>query len=344
MSASVLRSASIVALVALIGFLPGMLNVSLLFYDTLVVIAIFAVMAYGMDIVLSDLDEVSLAHTAFFAVGAYTTGLLSTMAGWSGWETLVASCVVAAFFATVLGWVTLHLREFAFSLVTYAANIVCFTIAYNWSALGASEGIIGIPMLELKLPGITLTAANNRDFWPFAYVLLLVVLFFVHRFRASRLGAAALMVHMNPQLATASGIAGRQVRLMVLILSAPLTAAGGWLYAYQRAYVGPDLFQTYFLVLMLTAVVIVGRRILLGPLIGTALLMLQKSYFSLGAYGDKIVLGVVLVLVLCTFPGGVVGLFSSSFNRRARRLFGLGASSPAQAPAPVNGAASAGDR
>ncbi|MCO5089562.1 branched-chain amino acid ABC transporter permease [Bosea sp. (in: a-proteobacteria)] len=322
MRSSILRALAIAAIAVVIGFLPGLLGVSLFFYDTLVVIMIFSVMAYGMDIVLSDLGEVSLAHTTFFAAGSYTAGMLATGYGWNGWETLLASLAVGGLFAAVLGYVTLHLREFAFSLVTYAANIVCFTIAYNWSALGASEGIIGIPPLELPLPGIALTAVNSRDFWPFAYTLLLLVLFFVHRFRASRLGKAALMVHMNPQLATASGIDGSRVRLMVLILSAPLTAAGGWLYAYQRAYVGPDLFQTYFLVLMLTAVVIFGRRILLGPLLGTTFLLVQKNYFSLGAYGDKIVLGVILLLVLCTFPGGVTGLFSSRPGRAVTRFFG----------------------
>jgi branched-chain amino acid transport system permease protein len=97
-----------------------------------------------------------------------------------------------------------------------------------------------------------------------------------------------------------------------------VTAAAGWLYAYQRAYVGPDLFETYFLVLMLTAVVVIGRRRLLGPLIGMALLMAQKSFFSLGAYNDKIVLGAVLILTLSFFPGGVVGLYHALRTRRLR--------------------------
>ena len=152
--------------------------------------------------------------------------------------------------------------------------------------------------------------------WPFAYGLLLFVLYLVSRFRRSKLGHAALMVHMNPPLATMSGLDPHRVRLMVFLVSAPLTALGGWLYAYQRAYVGPDLFETYFLVLMLTAVVLVGRRLLVGPLIGTALLMVQKSYLSLGAYFDKIVLGVVLVAVLCLFPGGLVSLLRGMWRRR----------------------------
>jgi branched-chain amino acid transport system permease protein len=311
--------AAILILVLVAGYwLPVMLGGSTLVYNTLVVTAIFAVMAYGQDIILSDLGEVSLAHTAFFAAGAYATGILAVNYGWNAWATLAASCITALIMAVVLGLITLRTREFAFSLVTYAANIVCYTVCYNSNALGGSDGFVGIPPLDLSLPGVRLTAISNKDLWPYAFALLLLVLYFVSRFRRSKLGHAALMVHMNPPLATMSGLDPQLVRLMVFLVSAPLTALGGWLYAYQRAYVGPDLFETYFLVLMLTAVVLVGRRLLVGPLVGTAFLMVQKSYLSLGAYFDKIVLGVVLVLVLCLFPGGLVSLARGVLPRPKR--------------------------
>ena len=298
-------------------FLPPLLGGATLIYNTLVVIAIFAVMAYGQDIVLSDLGEVSLAHTAFFAAGAYAAGILAVGYGWGAWATLAASCATALVLAVILGLITLRTREFAFSLVTYAANVVCYTICYNWSVLGGSDGFVGVPPLDLSVPGLKLTALSNKDLWPYAYGLLLLTLYFVSRFRRSKLGHAALMVHMNAPLATMSGIDPGKVRLLVFMVSAPLTALGGWLYAYQRAYVGPDLFETYFMVLMLTAVVLIGRRVLLGPLIGIGVLMVQKSYLSFGAYFDKIVLGVMLVLVLCVFPGGVSSLLATGW-RRAR--------------------------
>ena len=289
-------------------FLPPLLGGTTLVYNTLVVTAIFAVMAYGQDIVLSDLGEVSLAHTAFFAAGAYAAGMLAVGPGWNAWATLLASIGTALVLAVILGLITLRTREFAFSLVTYAANVVCYTVCYNWNALGGSDGFVGVPPLDLSIGGLSLTAVSNKDLWPYAYGLLLLALYIVAQFRRSRLGHAALMVHMNPPLATTSGIDPSRVRLMVFLVSAPLTALGGWMYAYQRAYVGPDLFETYFLVLRLTAVVLIGRRLLLGPLIGIALLMAQKSFFSFGAYFDKIVLG------LCVFPGGVVSLLKVARN------------------------------
>ena len=118
------------------------------------------------------------------------------------------------------------------------------------------------------------------------------------------------MVQMNPALATSLGIDQQKVRLAVFVISAPVTGLAGWLYAYQRAYVGPDMFETYFLVMMLTAVVLVGRRILLGPLIGVGILITQQNLLSLGGDWNKIILGSVLAVVLIFWPSGLVGLFS----------------------------------
>ena len=142
---------------------------------------------------------------------------------------------------------------------------------------------------------------------------------FIHRFRHSRLGTSALMVQMNPDLATALGIDARKVRLGVFVASAPISALAGWLYAYQRAYVGPDMFETYFLVLMLTAIVIVGRRLLLGPLIGTALIIVQQTFFSIGGDGDKIVLGSVLAAILLLWPRGLAGIVNLVPSAPAKR-------------------------
>jgi branched-chain amino acid transport system permease protein len=122
------------------------------------------------------------------------------------------------------------------------------------------------------------------------------------------------MVQMNPALAASLGVDPRRVRLAVFVISAPITGLAGWLYAYQRAYVGPDMFETYFLVLMLTSVVLVGRRILIGPLVGTALLIAQQNLLSLGGDWNKIILGSVLTLVLIFWPAGLVGLFRKVTN------------------------------
>ena len=180
---------------------------------------------------------------------------------------------------------------------------------------GAGEFSIGVPPLSLTLFGWGVTGSGNDDLWPVAWALLMLTLLFIQRFRHSRLGTSALMVQMNPDLAQALGVDARAVRFLVFIASAPISALAGWLYAYQRAYVGPDMFESYFLVLMLTAIVVVGRRLLLGPLIGTALIIVQQTFFSIGGDGDKIVLGAVLAAILLLFPKGMIGVWDAAAVR-----------------------------
>jgi branched-chain amino acid transport system permease protein len=289
-------------------FLPAGLGGFGAAYSACVLIAIFAVMAYGLDTIVSDLGEVSLAHTVFFAAGAYATALLSTGLGFGPILTFLGSIFVAVVIAALLGLVTLHLREFVFSLVTYAVAVVAVTVAQNWSLLGGSDGLRGIPAFSVSIGPFSYAARTDLDLWPIAYGLLLLVLYIVYSFRRSRLGHAAIMTHLNPRLAIMSGVDPYRTRIQVFVFSAPITASAGWLYAYQRAYVSADVLETYFLVLMLTAVVLIGRRLLLGPLFGMAFILLQEKFVSFGGYVDKIILGSALILSLAFLPRGLVGL------------------------------------
>lgn len=290
-------------------FLPSLLGGSAVVYSTCVTVAIFGVMAYGTDLVLSYLGEVSLGHTIFWAGGGYVTALMATRLGVNGWVTALATVAFAVALAFSLGLATLRTREFVFSLVTYAAAVVAMEITFNWRVLGGSDGIIGIPRLSLPLPVGGYAGGTSAELWPVAFLLLLATVGLIHRFRRSRLGLAALMVQMNPGLAMTLGLDARRVRLMVFVLSAPISALAGWLYAYQRAYVGPDMFEAYFLVLMLTAAVLTGRRVLLGPVVSTAIVLMQQNFLSVGGDGDKIILGLVLGAVLIFWPQGLIGLW-----------------------------------
>ena len=273
-------------------------------FSAFVLVAIFAVMAYGLDIIVSDLGEVSLAHPVFFAAGAYATAISTTRYGLGPASSLALTVAVSLAVAAAVGLVTLRLREFVFSLVTYALTVVTMTVAANWAFLGGSDGISGIPLFEFA----GWQARTDRELWPVAWALLLAAIRLVDAFRRSGLGQRSMTVHLNPELATMAGIDPRRTRLQVFLVSAPITASAGWLYAYQRAYISADVLETYFLILMLTAVVLVGRRMLLAPLLGVALILMQEKFLSFGGYVDGIVLGGALIVVLSFLPRGLAGL------------------------------------
>ncbi|WIX77317.1 branched-chain amino acid ABC transporter permease [Amycolatopsis carbonis] len=302
---------------AVAGFLlPTLLGGSTRIYTTCVLVAIFAMMSYGADVVLSYLGEVSLGHTLFWAAGAYATAYFTVKSGWGPLPSLLVSLAIAALLALLVGLATLRTREFVFSLVTYATAIIGLTVVSNVGGLGGSDGIVGVPLLTLPAIGGSYVARTDVDIWPIAYVLLVVVIFFIARFRRSRLGANALMTQMNPGLATTMGVDVRRTRVLVFVVSAPISALAGWLYAFQRSYVSPDLLSASFLLFMLTAVILPGRRQLLGPLIGAALITAQQQLASFGGDVDKIVLGGVLALVLLVSPNGFAGLGRLLVRRR----------------------------
>lgn len=285
-------------------------------YGAAVLIAIFSIMAYGLDVLVSDLGEVSLGHTIFFAAGAYVTALMSVRLDSNSWATLAASIGVSLILALAIGLFTLRLRDFAFSLVTYAVAVLAVTLTANWEFLGASDGIRGIPHIDLSIAGLVLTPKNDEELWPYAWTLLAVTIYMIYRFRRSTLGVAAVMVHENAKLARSQGIDVNRTRLAVFLFSAPITASAGWLYAYQRSFVSSDLLETYFLILMLIAVVMVGKRRILGPLLTVAAILIQEKFFSLGGNVDKIILGLLLVGVLGVVPQGIGEYIGDRFKER----------------------------
>lgn len=297
-------------------FLPQILGGTEVIYTTAALVAIFAIMSYGNDLILSDLGEVSLGQTVFWAAGAYTTALLVIKSGWGPFTSLAAAFVLSTLIALALGLATMRTRDFVFSLVTYATAIIATAIVTNTAFFGGSDGLVGMPVLSIPVVGGHYEASSNEALWPIAYVCLVLVIAFVARFRRSRLGITSLMTHMNSDLATTMGVDVRRTRVLVFTLSAPVSALAGWLYAYQRSYVSPDLLSPFFLLMMLTAVILPGKRILLGPLLGTAVLVFQQQHASFGGDIDRIVLGGVLAFVLLTSSDGLAGWWRAITKRR----------------------------
>lgn len=314
LSRPIVRVAAVLIAIVVAYFLPQLFGGGNKIYTTFALIAIFAIMSYGMDIILSDLGEVSLGQTVFWAAGAYTTALLVINAQWDPLPSLVVAIAVSMVIAIFLGLITIRTREFVFSLVTYASAIIAMAVVTNVDLFGGSDGLVGMPVLMIG----PYEAGSAQDFYPVALISVALVIYAVARFRRSRLGLTARMTHMNPELTTTMGFDVRRTRAVVFMLSAPASALAGWLYAFQRSYVGPDLLDQFFLLLMLTAVILPGKRILLGPLFATAILVVQQQHFSFGGDIDKIVLGGVLAAVLLTSKDGLAGWFRRITSTRRK--------------------------
>jgi branched-chain amino acid transport system permease protein len=327
--ARVLRWVVAAVILVVAYLLPQILGGSLNVYNTVITIAIFGAMVYGVDIMLSYLGEVSLGHTAMWAIGGYVTAVLGINLKLNPWLTLIGAVLASLLLAAILGLAVYRSRAFIWTLSTYAAAVVLSEVAANWQFVGGSDGLVGLPILTLDFGPISIPLQTVQQMWPVAFVVLLIVLLIVSRFRHSKLAQSSLMAHMNPDLAATMGINVSRVRFQLLLFSSIPPALGGWVYAYYRSYVSTDLFGTYFLILMLTAAALVGRRVLFGPLIGVALIISQQNLASLGTDGDQLLLGAVLVIVLVLWPAGLIGIYHT-----LKRLIGRAARKRGAIPEP----------
>ena len=289
--------------------LPWGLGADRLAFETGTATMILALLSFGTFLLYSQLGELSLASPLFFATGAYVAALGTRTWDFSPLVTLPLALGVAVALAALLGVATLRARHLGFALVTYAALIVGQSIVYNTSALGGSDGIVGLPHVTIDVLGDAgrLTTPASRYF--VAVALMGFGLGFCALLVRSRLGTRARMLRDAPMLARSVGVRAGPTRSWVFILAAVPPAYGGWYYALHRSYVGPDMFAVYFLLVSILAGVVFGRTWIIGPVVAAAALQLQQNYLSFGANGNAMVLGAVLVAMLLigdvTLPGFV---------------------------------------
>ena len=172
----ILIAVTSVALVATLPFLGGtFLNTPVAEYESVLVfpIAIFVIMALGLNIVIGKSGLLDLGYVAFFAIGAYTMGLLGTKTGLNTWEILPIGIAMAMFAGLILGVPALRLRGDYLAIITLGFGEIVRITALNLNSIGGANGIIGIPTPP-TIFGLEYTFDNHRlYFWTFLIIILL---------------------------------------------------------------------------------------------------------------------------------------------------------------------------
>jgi len=263
-------------------------------------VLISAILALAWDI-LSRTGQVTLGSAAFFGLGAYGVGLLAPLVGaFFAW---IASLLICALVAMLLGLLTLRLRKMYFAIATLGLALslqVLVLVFKDWT--GGSGGISppvlldGDPQLQLlAITGFVLLAALVSDY-----------------FLSNRLRPTLFLLRTNPELAAASGIPVVRTRVLVFTVSGVLAGIGGALYGGLYGYVVPtDVFTTNWSVLPLAIVILGGMDTTLGPLLGAILIraLEEVARAHIGGVGYQVTYGAVIILFVLLMPSGLVGLF-----------------------------------
>jgi branched-chain amino acid transport system permease protein len=262
---------------------------------------LYTILALGLNIVVGYAGLLDLGYAAFFAVGAYSVGILTTVFGWSFWATIPVAVVAAIVEGVVIGGPTLRLRSDYLAIVTLGFGEIVRITARNLQITGAASGIIGIQ--QPRLFGWHI--ATPVDFYYVFLALAVVGILVSTRLVNSRLGRAWLYVRHDEDAAEAMGINRVRVKLAAYIIGAIYGAIGGAFFAVNFTAISPQSFSFQQSTLFLMAVVLGGMGKIPGVILGAFIVVLGPELLrDLGTF-RYLVFAVGLLLIMLLRPSGI---------------------------------------
>jgi branched-chain amino acid transport system permease protein len=275
---------------------------------TLGKILVYALLAASLDLLVGTTGLPSLAHAAYFAVGAYTAGLVAINVTTNGPAQYGLALVAGGVAAALTGWLVVRSRGIYFLMLTLAVGAIIFQLAETWDDVtGGSNGLFGIPAVRV-LPGGEPVIDAAPVYWYLlaGFVVGYLILWLVV---ASPFGRALRGIRDNEARMASLGYATFWYKYAAYCVAGAVAGAAGSLLAADERLVDPFDAGFATAVLALLAVVIGGPGSLWGPCVGAAVVIIVRDTLgaNLGGHGP-LLLGLVFIAVVYLLPRGVAGL------------------------------------
>jgi branched-chain amino acid transport system permease protein len=303
------------------------------FYVTLLdYIGLATLVVLGLVVMTGVAGIVSFGQQAFVGIAAYTTAGLTTLAGWSPWGGLVASAVLVAATALLLGLVTLRLSGHYLSIATIAWGIAIYYLFGNLPQLGQYSGIDNVPAISIA--GWSFDT-GRRSFY-LIWVIAIAALLAARNLLDSRPGRAIRALRFRSVMAESFGVDTSALKLVVFVYAALLAGVSGWLHAHYLRFVSPHAFGVNAGIDYLFMAVIGGANSVWGAVVGAGIMtvlkewlkdLLPKLFSHTGNY-ETIVFGVLMLVLLQRTRDGIAPALTRWLPAPAQR------DRPADAPAP----------
>jgi branched-chain amino acid transport system permease protein len=295
-----------VALVAVVAAYPPLVG-NPYYVHLAATILIYAILLFGLDIVVGYTGQVSLGHAGLFGIGAYVTGVLVTKLAWPWYLALPGSVLGAALFGAILALPALRVTGPYLAMVTLAFGTIIQILINEMTWL--TDGPMGI---TLSKPTIFGTELGETQYYYAVAVLMLASLLLVHRLLKSHIGRAFEALRDSPIASDCMGVSVYRYKVYAFVISAGFAGLAGGLYAYSEQYISPNTYNFELTILFLLAVIMGGRKSRSGALIGAVIVVMLPSLLSdidlfrriaIGAAVLAIVLSGVMLARRQTTPG-----------------------------------------
>jgi len=238
-------------------------------------ILVYAVLLFGLDIVVGYTGQVSLGHAALFGIGSYTSGVLYFKLGLPILLTIPAAIIVTALFGALLALPALRVTGPYLAMVTLAFGTIVQILINEMSFL--TEGPMGIKLVKPVFFGHKL---SETGFFYLTAVLMLASMLVVNRILRSHLGRAFQALRDSPTASDCMGVSVYRYKVYAFVISAALAGLAGSLYAYSEEYISPNTYNFELTILFLLAVIMGGRKTRSGALIGALIVVMLPSLLS----------------------------------------------------------------
>ncbi len=292
--------------------LPYLLNLATL-------TCINAILALTLNFIMGYAGIFSMAHAAFFGLGAYTSAFVALHFTNSIFVAIPVAMLACAVISLLLALPALRVRGEYFVAASLGLQIIGVTIFSEWKGFtGGLGGVIGIPAANV----FGFEVIDPAHFLILTLIALIGVAAVVILLCRSSFGRNLQAIRDNESAASAMGKNVAVIKMLSVVVSTSLTAIAGALYAYYSGFINVESFGLDASVLFMAMVIIGGTGTIWGPIVGAVILMILPSLFSymwflpqseIGAI-QQIAYGIVMVLLMIFRPGGLVG---SSAKRAA---------------------------
>ncbi|NYD40227.1 branched-chain amino acid ABC transporter permease [Nocardioides panaciterrulae] len=263
--------------------------------------AIYVMLAVGLNIVVGYCGLLDLGFAAFFAVGAYTSGVISTEFDIPILATIPAVIVVTVVAGLIIGGPTLRLRSDYLAIVTLGFGEIIRITANNLDITGGPSGIFGIPGIDL----FGLDLSSPAAFYYFVVVVVTIAVIGAARLGRSRLGRAWRFIREDEDAAEAMGVHTYRVKLAAYIAGAVWGGLAGMLFGVQLTAISPASFTFLQSALILMAVVLGGMGSTPGVIAGALFVSLAPELLRGAADYRYFAFGLILITVIIFRPQGV---------------------------------------
>ena len=284
--------------------------------NIMVLALIFVVLGLGLNITVGLAGLLDLGYVAFFAVGAYTYGVLNSFWGFGFWISLPIGGLMGALFGIALGFPILRLRGDYLAIVTLGFGSIAKIVIENWEEVfNGAKGIAGIPRPGFFGAEMSITAATTYTY----YLMILMVVFAIfitNRLKDSRIGRAWMALREDEIACVAMGVDMAKTKLGAYAFGAFWAGLVGVIFAARNTYINPNSFTFMESALVLSIVVLGGMGSIVGVIIAALVLILMPEYLRAFSEYRMLMFGAVMVLMMIFRPEGLIANVRRKYSGR----------------------------